>query len=392
MIKNLFALFLGLCLAVALVGGLEFFFRLNQNHHWLRPPPLTYPDSSSLRDIPLSQKIYETLKDSPAYKWTPLISNEEGEKIRDQGVDRSQKGHLPCCAGRLFNFENMDFHSREYSLDHRLLYDAHFTTDATGRRTTPARDKSDYNILMFGDSYTMGEAVNDEEAAPYQLALMRPRAQVYNLGLSGGSINEVLYELSTLPAPRLEGIKKQKTFVLYTYMDHHLERLFCRSLCLNSDNNWIMMKPYYVRSGGKIQLRGFFDTDREFVNTLYRWIDSSALLSFFQVVWPLRFTQNDYDFFADMLVEIRDQAKKKFGDVDFYFVLYPGASDLYGRFLKEAAEKRGVSVLDYSPVEGKTATGHKDIVPGDGHPSPVLQYVFAYLLNRDLPKPLPPPK
>jgi hypothetical protein len=170
-------------------------------------------------------------------------------------------------------------------------------------------------------------------------------------------------------------------------MDNHLERLFCRSICLGPRQNWSIDRPYYTWENDKVTFKGFFDSDRTRLNTFYKWIDSSALLRYFDIAWPLRFTQRHFDFFAEVMLAAKNEAEKSFTQVDFYVVFYPESSISFAKELRDACEKRGLKVLDYSSLLMSTATNGNHEVHGDGHPSPATQFIFSYLLDRDLPKP-----
>ncbi|HEX7675448.1 MAG TPA: hypothetical protein VF412_14830 [Bdellovibrio sp.] len=387
--KNLLALLLGFGFALVLLASLEIFFRINETTHWIkRPVP---PDIYAVhrdRDEALSQSIYDQLKNNEIYKWKPLISREEAKSI-PKNLDPREKGPLPCCMGRHNPVKGIQFESRMMTFDdHRLVYSAHFTFDSHGRRITPRSSKSDYNVLMFGDSYTLGEGVHDDQSAPYLLGKMRPEAQVYNFGISGGGVNDVLYELQDARKDRLSDIPKKKTIVLYTFMDHHLERLFARSTALMEKFQWILTKPYYAKENDQIVLKGFFDTDRKRTNALYKIWNSSAFLNFYEIPWPPRFSKEHFEFFADVLKSIESTAKNDFGsDTEFYFVLYPGAADAFGPELRKTAEERGLKVLDYTNLDMDKITAGNKSIPADRHPSPVTQFVFAWLLNRDLARP-----
>lgn len=387
--KNLLALLLGFGFALVLLASLEVFFRINASTHWIKRPDV--PDIYTVqrdRNEALSQSIYDQLKGNEIYNWKPLISKEDAKSV-PRIMDPKDKGPLPCCMGKRDPVKGVTFDSKLATAnDHRLIYSARFTLDFRGRRLTPQSLQHEYNILMFGDSYTLGEGVNDDQSAPFQLGKMRPAAQVYNFGLSGGAANDVLYELEDARKQRLSDIPKKKTIVLYTFMDHHLERVFARSVTLTEKLEWILTKPYYSKENGKVVLKGFFDSDRRTINEFYKVWNSSAFLDFYQIPFPLRFTKKHFEFFADILKAIETSAKNNFGpETEFYFVLYPGAADAFGPELRKTAEKRGIKVLDYTNLDMDKVTGGNKSIPVDRHPSPVAQFVFSWLLNRDLPKP-----
>lgn len=391
--KNILALLLGCLFALALLVAGETFFRLNRQFGWLKNTPGDiYPGHASQAfDDAASRALFEKLHAAPVFDWQSRLSPAEGRLSQTtEGEDDREKGPVSCCIGPHQHLtRSAEFTSRVYTArSHRLIYEAHYRFDEFGRRITPVRPRARANILFFGGSFALGEGVNDEESPAYQLGLRRPDTQVYNLAVAGGSPNETLYELSEKRPPRLRDVGPGRVLVLYTYMDNHLERLFCRSLCLRPENSWILGKPYYERVNGRITLQGTFAENRPWINQVDRWINASALLDFFHVAWPPRFTQWHFNFFADVMKEAEAQAHRLFPGSEFYVVFYPGAaSQAFAPQLKAASEKRGLHVLDYSDLNQEIFTGGKGDIPGNGHPSPITQYVFAYLLDRDLPKP-----
>lgn len=388
--KNLLAILLGVFFSLSAFAFLEIVFRLNEYTHWLKPVGLPmYIGASNIElEEAASREIFEKLKGDPVYQWQPLIPYADADKFREEGKDESKKGPLNCCIGRRKFHHDESFESQVYSkLTKKLIYQAHYTLDELGRRATPKRPHPKYNIVFMGDSYSMGEGVSDEQSAPYQLGLRRPDAQVYNLSVTGGSPNEVLYELSEERPERLQDLRPIKTIVIYTYMDHHPERLFCRSLCLRKENLWMQTKPYYNRENGQVTFQGFFDRDRRALNWVYGLMNESAFINFFPLVWPPYFTRAHFEFFADVLLKAQEQVHRLFKDSDFYVAFYPGsASRVFGPKVSAASQQRELHTLDYYKLDEETFTDHKKVLSVDRHPSPVAQFVFGYLLDRDLPK------
>ena len=382
MTKNLLAILFGFFISALLFAAAESFFRINATFNFF-----SYPKRVAFFDFDqvASKKLFLKLKDSPAYQWEPLGPSDIGGLQRSD-LDLVEDGFFPCCIGRREPVKSGTFHSSLIDpRTKRVVSRARYTFDEFGRRLTPTSSDPAYNLLFFGGSFTMGQAVDDEETAPYRLGLMRPRAQVYNFGVAGGSANEFLYELEMDPSPRLAGIPNRKSLVLYVFIESHYDRLFCPSLCVRQEHNWVINKPYYVRSGGEIIFNGFFDTNRKFQNGVYRLFNASALFGFFDIVWPLFYTEWHHEFFADLLLKAKVKSQQRFVDSDLYLVLFPGASHTLGKKLKSASEAKGIKVLDYSELMMNIVTGGKFEVPLEQHPTPVAQYVFSYLLNRDLP-------
>lgn len=383
--KNLLAVFIGIILSLILLGSGEIFFQLNDRYHWIAPLSPPAPEWTSVSEEKESRRLFEKYSSNPVFKWQPPAAEEDDENLYAEGKDSAHYKKMPCCIGRRPLVTDVDLVSElKTAKTGTVLFKAHYTVDSLGRRVTPKPKNPKYNVLAFGDSFTYGVGVNNEETYPYLLGQLRPGAQVYNMGLGAGSPAQALYELNE-DQVRLKDVAPRKTILFYSYNDTHMERLFCRSLCLKPENTWMLALPFYERVDDKITFRGFYDTDRPYLNALYSWISKSALLEYFHIVWPTRFSQEHYDFFADLMLEQEKSATALFPQSEFYLVLHPGGSAQYGPLLKVAAQARGIKVLDYSGLDMQIATGNRQSIPGDRHPSPVSQFIFAQLLNRDLP-------
>ncbi len=385
--KNALAILIGCLISLGLFVGAEVFFQFNESYHWLAPLKKRRPQGVTFDNV-ASANLNYLVKDGEISKWKPLLNPEDGPAIAAEGHESvAIGGRIPCCIFLGLEPMAQKFYVELYSrVSKKLIAISHYSLDDYGRRITPQRKNPKQNILMFGDSYTLGENINDQETSPYQLGLLRGQTQVINFGLAGGSPNEVLYELANDPGKRLGGIAKVPTTVLYSYIDHHLERLICRSNCLRSERNWWSNRPYYELENGQLTFKGFFNTDRVLRNQIYNVLNSSAVIRFFNIIWPLQFTQKDFDLFAEVVLAAKNKASERFTDVDFYLVLYPGSSEVYSHQVRQACEERGIKVLDYSRIKPALATNNNHEIPGDGHPSPVTQYLFARLLDRDLPQ------
>jgi hypothetical protein len=87
-----------------------------------------------------------------------------------------------------------------------------------------------------------------------------------------------------------------------------------------------------------------------------------------------------------VIEEARDYILRKYPGSDFYVAFYPRDSHPFGNILAQSCEAKGIKVLNYTNIDTYELTNMREMVPGDGHPSPLAHYIFAKLLDRDLPK------
>lgn len=392
MVRQLAALVLGLFLTALLMAGLELCFVLNQKHQWFKSKPFNefnVPNSVRIDDS-RSLELRSVVRNSPFKDWKNRLTENDHHRIQKLGTDLSQKGRLNVAFLRWGIETHLSMRSIvKAKSTNEIVYDVQVNTDAQGRRITPRPQQTPpaQTLLLMGDSYTFGEGVNNEESAPYILASLRPTAEVLNLGVAGGSPNQVLRELEMNPSVRLDNVANPRVAIVYTFMDHHLERLFCRSFCMKAENEWMHLGPYYELYAGEIRFSGYFDSDRPLTNWFYRAANKSALFQHFGLVLPPRFGTYHFEFFGRFMRAIKAAGQKRFPGSEFYLAFYPGASSIYSAPLSKAARDHGISILDYSSLDHHKILDGQTIIHGDGHPTPRAHYLFAWLLNEDLPKP-----
>jgi hypothetical protein len=380
--RILSSLLVGVLLSGIFIGSAECFFRFNTHHMWFLPLPKTPPSSLSDFDLLKTDFLKNKLRMHPISGWNhPMYSSKNLSGY--EKLDFSKKGRISCCIMNDYVLKGGTYLSTVTTdITHRSIYSVTYTYDIHGRRRTPDPLVANENILMFGDSFTLGEGVNDEETTAFQLGTLRPNSKVYNLGLAGGSPNQFLYEAELTSPTRLASIDTDiPTSILYIYMDHHLERLVARS----SAQAWIHEQPYYVRKNNKLVFQGSFNA-REPLNSLYEIIKLSHLLKYFNVEFPPRFTKKHFNLFALAMKQAHESLRFRFPNSRFYLALYPGASHYYGQQIATASRQLNISVLDYSRIDMYQATTGRAFLPLDGHPTPISHFILALLLNTDIPK------
>ncbi len=97
-------------------------------------------------------------------------------------------------------------------------------------------------ILAFGDSFTFGEDVSDDEAWPHRLEELLPGSEVLNFGVHGYGHDQMLLALEE------EGVKYHPDVVLVGFLSDDMER----NLLSFRD----YAKPRFVLAGGRLALTG----------------------------------------------------------------------------------------------------------------------------------------
>ena len=382
--KNILAVFWGCLVVLILAAGVELFCQVTGKKENLI---ITYPAPrvpATSEKGKVSEQFIMELDKSPVANWKSRLSQVDGGIKYREGVEKVGVFHGCILCPEMLP-EGRHSMLAISKVSRKTIYDIHFNIDSHHRRITPVSAQAQKAIVMFGDSVTFGEGVLDQETAPSLLGQLRQDTQVFNMGLSGSGPGEFLYEVSQRPFARLTDLTQEKKTFIYTFIDDHMERMVCRSNCMADDWAWARAKPYYEIVDDVPQFRGTFE-DRYFLNAVYRVLHKSAFLNSQNVIVPPFFSNKHFDLFAAMMAEAEKHLHKNFPGSQFYVVFFPGRSSSFGAAASKACQAKGLQVLNYDSIDVYTLTGRRDHVVGDGHPSPLAYYIFAKLLDRDLPR------
>lgn len=259
-----------------------------------------------------------------------------------------------------------------------LVYDAHYETDALGRRITPVdhREARDKYLLILGGSFAFGEGVNQDETIAYQAALRAPHYMPYNYGCGGHGPQQTLarFEATDIRAE----VAEASGVGIYIFIDAHLLRAI-GSMAINNSHGQRM--PYYAWNGTRLERRGDFHSGRPVLSRFYQWAGRDPILKYLHIPFPLWIRDTHLAYVANMLAASRDAYARQFGNEDFYVLLFPRSK--YAARLIPHLVARGVRYLDYSR-DSDILSQEGLFYPNDGHPRPVLTTLVAERLTEDL--------
>lgn len=276
---------------------------------------------------------------------------------------------------------NAQIHSIK-KLGDEVIYDVIYTTDAYHRRVTPLEqtDQRQQFMLFFGDSFTFGEGVQDNETLPYYVAQSLPDYRAYNYGLSGYGPQQMLAKLQSddliTEVPEGEGI------VIYVFIDAHVERAIGSMYVYN---NWGDQMPYYTTTWqGDLVRQGNFTTGRPLVSSLYWWLGQREMARYYNINLPNELASHHYGQAARIIAEARDTFRAKYNSDEFYVVIYPDEGD-YFEDMEIFFDQYNLNILNYdermklNPDEGLA-------IKGDGHPTGQAHQIVADWIVEDLQK------
>lgn len=243
-------------------------------------------------------------------------------------------------------------------LDGRVIFDASYTTGPDGFRVVPKVENARRCVLLFGDSFTFGEGVNDDETTAAQIVTRsKGQIEVKNLGIGGWGPHQFL---SGLQSGRFQrAISCKPTDAVYLMIAAHTARAAGRG-------KWDRFGPMFVVDDkGRAVRAGNFNT---------------AGKAWRELVGFNRLTEEEEEeLSASILTEASRELASLYPGIRFHVFLWDGVSDGVARRLKD----KGVSVHtirqiipDYSDEKYLIAP------PFEYHPTPAAyERVAEYVLT-----------
>ncbi len=271
-------------------------------------------------------------------------------------------------------------HFRAEKIDPRTgktIYDVVYTIDSDLLRETQSCDTC-ATIVFFGDSFTFGEALNDDSAFPQVFAdAVDRKMRVLNLGFSGYGPQQFLREEETGRFDKVIG-PHPKLFIFLT-TPWHAQRTACKA-------DWVLYGPRYVLENDKVAYKGpCFSGPLLWAQ---EWMVHTSPYRLFVEPYMDRITRADIDLYVRILVAATKLAKQKYGAITV--IPYMRAPDilrsvgLTDEDVIKALEAGGAKVVDVS-----LPASAKNNIPGDGHPTAYANRVRSAILKRYIEQNLP---
>ncbi len=256
------------------------------------------------------------------------------------------------------------------------IYRVTFQTDSNNLRITPGQNpRANRYALFFGCSMTFGEGVQSTETLPYYFARTDSTYHAYNLAFSGYGPHQMLSRLQHESPKRF--VTEPTGMGFYIFIPDHVNRVIqtLTNYGYNRGN-----APYYYRDGDSLRYGGLFREGRKIRSWIYDVLSKSNTLKLFNIGYPFRLSDDDYNLTADVLAASAREYQWQFGNDRFFVIMYPTTLPM-GDFVAKL-KARGVRVLDYSKLFNPTAKGYA--IPDDEHPTPLANRLLIAQLTKDL--------
>ena len=265
-----------------------------------------------------------------------------------------------------------------FLVNDKTIWDVRYTSDTAGRRTTivPDMSKATEYAVFFGCSFLFGEGSNDNETIPSQFALAAPQYRAYNYGVPGYGTQQMLAKLETDTIA--SEIEEERGVVIYLYLEDVHEPRVIGGMQVTTGFAWNY--PYYnFDDEGRIRRYGTFTSGRPVLSKVYWLLSKSHFVRTLGLNFP-RPSDEHYHRTAAIIAASKKHCEQQLGCERFLVAVYPKPS-AHKKLLAEL-QQTNVEVLDYSDLFDPNAEGM--FHPGDGHPTPKANQIFAQQLATDV--------
>ena len=135
-----------------------------------------------------------------------------------------------------------------YGFGTRVVYDVEYSMPNGWRATPDSLKKNGPTVMFFGDSFTFGDGVSDEETLPNAFSILSGM-RVVNFGLSGWGPHHML-RLLELDIPKKIELSSPSLMV-YTAINDHIRRAAGHAA-------WDPTGPFYSVQNGQARYAGSF--------------------------------------------------------------------------------------------------------------------------------------
>jgi hypothetical protein len=282
--------------------------------------------------------------------------------------------------------------SSKYYKD-ELVYSVAYTIDEHGLRISPPYNKSNLVgcALFFGDSFTFGLGLNDNETLPYQVGIKSGGIyRIFNFALAGYGPHQMLSALEHNLVERIVNCDGPK-FGIYQAIPEHI----IRSAGLT---NWDYHGPKYILGRqGEVMFAGSFDDGKMIIQEIIKILNKSKIYR--QIIGNRRFIFRDRDInlFVGIVFASKKEFEKLYPGGKFHVIFWDNMFDKdekpenvsgWLRALKSLKDK-GVAVhLTSEIIPDYQKNKSKYILsPYDNHPNALTDQIIAeYVVRNILPK------
>lgn len=270
-------------------------------------------------------------------------------------------------------------------LGREVVYDVTYSIGADGLRVAPPDRGTDLAgcILFFGDSFTFGEGLNDDETLPYRVgALTRGAYRVYNLGFHGYGPQQMLAALEHGLVDQV--VRCAPTHAIYGALPDHA----ARATGLHAYGRHSVR--YRLNPDGSATADGHFDDEPaprpSLLAAELSWQLSKSALYRRLTSRMRRVTDEDIRLFVAIIKQAEGLVRQKFPGCEFHVLLWRWRDDVptYDKMLSRLRQA-GIRVLLVSEIlPGYLRNPGQYEIPHDRHPNPRANEILAQYVVQEI--------
>lgn len=253
------------------------------------------------------------------------------------------------------------------------VFDVHCSIDQFCKRITPDHDSTRQKFsLFFGCSIAYGFGLEDNQTLPYYFQKISNDCNAYNFGYSGYGTNHMLASLDYHDFSKQVPEKDGSAFYIF-FWDHIYRSIGTMSRYCD----WLHNAPYYEMKDGSLVRNGMFKDGRYITSKVYESIYQWNTLKKFEVDFPLKLNDSHIDLVAEMIKESEIRYAEKFGNHNFYVVIYPSFKKYTAQEMekfKSCLDQKNIKYIDISDFIEYT---EERTLGGDPHPNAATNEILA---------------
>ena len=240
------------------------------------------------------------------------------------------------------------------------LYNVKYTIDSNGQRITPTvnNDSVSVTIVFFGDSFTFGDGLNDNQSLPYRVGIKgKGKVKVYNFALHGYGPHQMLASIESGLVEKIIQPKGKVYFVFQSITDH-LRRC-------SGDAPWDSHGPkYLINKDNKLHNTGHFDDDffkfalnRSYI---YKAITKNGL----------DITHDKIKLYAAIMETTKNDLLAKYPDAQFKVIYWDLPTDETNNFVITSLREKNIDISLISKDIGIDSVSLPEyVIKDDNHPN-----------------------
>lgn len=272
------------------------------------------------------------------------------------------------------------FHKAVHPHTGEIVYDVKYSQDSFRRRQTIGHThNASRHLILSGCSATFGEGINDDQTLSYFFQKKMPEANVFNLGIPGGSVVTALTTITT--RNNWDGIFPSNGLLLFSYSARvHVPRFLGTIRLVGT---WYFNGAFLKKNEkGEYEYGGIYYLQKPIRTAISKLLNHSKLLSAIGFDWPL-LNGGAIEEYAQAIYQLKMHYRKKYSSEN-ELVVYFWPNEEESRAIIPYLEKYQIYYLDYSDFD-LTKYATKDLfIKWDYHPTEEFNRILANQIASDL--------